>query len=54
MFSFFKKTSAIERMNKRYQQLMHKAMEASKTDRRRADELYAEAELLARQMESSI
>ena len=30
-------------MNKQYQQLMKKAMEASKTDRRKADELYAEA-----------
>ena len=51
MFSLFKKSSAIDRMNKQYQQLMKKAMEASKTDRRKADELYAEAETLVRQME---
>ena len=51
MFSLFKKTSAADRMSKQYQQLMKKAMEASKTDRRKADELYAEAEALVRQME---
>ena len=51
MFSLFKKPSAIERLNKQYQQLMKKAMEASKTDRRKADELYAEAEALVRKME---
>lgn len=51
MLSLFKKTSAADRMSKQYQRLMQRAMEASKTDRRKADELYAEAEALARKME---
>ena len=54
MFSLFKKSSPIDRMNKQYQELMKKAMEASKTDRRKADELYAEAEALVQQLEGRV
>lgn len=46
MFSFFKKKSPVEKLQKEYEQLMKAAFELSKVDRKLADAKVAEAEKL--------
>lgn len=52
MFSIFKKSNPIEKLQKRYQQLMEESHRLSKTDRKAADEKFAEAEAVAREIEA--
>lgn len=44
MFGWFKKKSEKELLQEQYKQLMEEAFRLSRTDRRKSDELYAEAE----------
>ena len=51
MFGLFKKKSPIDKLKEKYTKLMEEAFQLSKTDRRAADEKYAEAEEIMKQME---
>lgn len=44
MFGWFKKKSEKELLQEQYKQLMEEAFRLSRTDRRKSDELYAEAD----------
>lgn len=51
MFGLFKKKTEKERLNDQYKKLMAEAHKLSHSNRREADNKYAEAEALARKME---
>lgn len=52
MFSIFKKKSALERLQSSYEALMKESFRLSHTDRKKADELYAQAERVAAEIEA--
>jgi hypothetical protein len=52
MFGFFKKTTPAEKLQKKYNELMEESHRLSKTDRKAADEKFAEAEAVAKEIEA--
>jgi len=52
MFGFFKRKSKAEVLRKRHAELMEEAFRLSRTNRRESDKKYAEAEVVARQLEA--
>ncbi len=51
MFSLFKKKSAIEKLQEKYNRLMEEAFKLSTSNRMASDAKYAEAEEIAKQIE---
>ncbi|MEZ5009917.1 MAG: Lacal_2735 family protein [Chitinophagales bacterium] len=51
MFGLFKKKSKKEKLNEQYQKLMKESFEISKTNRKLADDKYAEAEAIMKEIE---
>jgi len=51
MFGIFKKKTPLEQLQKRYEVLMAESHRLSKTDRKAADEKFAEAESVAQEIE---
>lgn len=51
MFSFFKKTSELEQLEKKYKQLLKEAFDLSTSNRSKSDEKTYEAEQIATQIE---
>ncbi len=51
MFGLFKKKSPVEKLKVKYTKLMEEAYQLSQTDRRAADEKYAEAEAIMKEIE---
>ena len=51
MFGLFKKTSELEKLEKKYKKLMKDAYELQSINRRESDSKYAEAEEILKQIE---
>ncbi len=51
MFGWFKKKTEKEKLQERYEKLLKEAYKTSHIDRRKSDELYAQADELAKQIE---
>mgnify|MGYP001051141998 CR=1 FL=1 len=51
MFGLFKKTSELEKLEKKYKKLMKEAYEIQSINRRESDSKYAEAEEILKQIE---
>jgi len=51
MFGLFKKKDPVEALRKKYQKLQEEAFVLSKSDRMKADQKYAEAEELMKEIE---
>lgn len=51
MFGFFKKPSAREQLEKKYRELLEKAHRLSTVDRKKSDEVRAEAEEVLQQLD---
>lgn len=51
MFGLFKKKTALEKLNKKYQKLMEESFNLSKTNRKASDAKVAEAELVLKEMD---
>lgn len=52
MFNFFKKTTEKEKLQKQYESLMQEYFVLSKSNRAKADEKYAEAQVVLLKLES--
>jgi len=52
MFGFFKKPSQREQLEKKYRQLLEQAHRLSTVDRKKSDEVRAEAEAVLQQLEN--
>lgn len=52
MVSLFKKPSKLDKLNSKYKKMMQSAMEMSKRDRTKADVMYAEADLVLKEIEA--
>jgi len=52
MFSFLKGKSKIEKLQAQYEKLMKTSHAFSHQDRKKADQLFAEAEAIAKQIEA--
>lgn len=52
MVSLFKKPSKLDKLNSKYKKMMQSAMEMSKRDRAKADVMYAEADLVLKEIEA--
>ncbi len=52
MFSFLKGKSEVEKLQAKYEKLMKQSHAVSHQDRKKADALFAEAEAVAKQIES--
>lgn len=52
MFGLFKKKSPVDALKAKYTKLMEEAYQLSQTDRRAADDKYAEAEEIMKQIEA--
>ena len=52
MFGLFKKKSAEEKLQERYQKLLKEAFDLSKTNRSASDEKYAEADKVLKEIEA--
>jgi DnaJ-domain-containing protein 1 len=52
MFGLFKKETPAERLQKKYRKLLEEAHRISTVDRRKSDELQAEAEKVLREIEA--
>lgn len=51
MFGLFKKKTALEKLNEKYQKLMEESFNLSKTNRKASDAKVAEAELVLKEMD---
>ena len=52
MFGLFKKTTAREKLNKKYDLLMEESYKLSRINRKASDEKYAEAQAILKEMEN--
>lgn len=52
MFGLFKKTSEVDKLQKKYEKLMAEWHQLSTTNRAKSDEKYAEAQKVLEQLES--
>jgi len=52
MFGIFKKTSEVDKLRKKHARIMKEAYQLSHTNRKESDAKYAEADKLAREIES--
>ncbi|WP_369993729.1 Lacal_2735 family protein [Winogradskyella sp.] len=52
MFSLFKKTSEVDKLQKRYEKLMAEWHQLSTTNRAKSDEKYAEAQKLLERIDA--
>jgi len=51
MFGLFKKKTAVEKLNEKYDQLMKESFDLSKINRKASDEKYAEADAIMKEIE---
>jgi len=51
MFGLFKKKTAVEKLNEKYDKLMKESFELSKINRKASDEKYAEADEIMKKIE---
>jgi len=51
MFGLFKKKTAVEKLNEKYDKLMKESFDLSKINRKASDEKYAEADQIMKEIE---